>query len=31
MDKLVRGNAPAKAGGKRKLGSAGSTVAEAVA
>ena len=30
MDKLVRGDAPAKAGGKRKLGSAGITVAEAV-
>ena len=30
MDKLVRGEAPAKAGGKRKSGSAGITVAEAV-
>ena len=30
MDKLVRGDAPAKTGGKRKSGSAGCTVAEAV-
>ena len=30
MDKLFRGDAPAKTGGKRKSGSAGCTVAEAV-
>ena len=30
MDKLVRGDAPAKTGGKRKSGSAGCAVAEGV-